>query len=40
MWLKRNQLVVNDIMTLAMFPIMTKWNYKQAERWQNVNFLK
>ena len=29
-----NQLVVNDILTLAMFPIMTKWNYKQAERWQ------
>ena len=29
-----NQLVVNDIMTLAMFPIMTKWSYSQTERWQ------
>ena len=29
-----NQLIVNDIMTLAMFPIMTKWSYAQAERWQ------
>ena len=29
-----NQMVVNDIMTLAMFPIMTKWSYTQTERWQ------
>lgn len=29
-----NQMVVNDIMTLAMFPIMTKWNYSQTARWQ------
>lgn len=29
-----NQLVVNDIMTLAMYPIMTKWSYSQTERWQ------
>ena len=26
---------VNDIMTLAMFPILTGWNYSQAERWQS-----
>ena len=30
-----NQQIVNDIMTLAMFPIMTKWSYAQAERWQS-----
>ena len=30
-----NQLVVNDLLTLAMFPIMTSWNYSQAERWQS-----
>ena len=26
---------VNDIMTLAMFPILTKMNYNQVERWQS-----
>ena len=26
--------VVNDIMTLAMFPILTRWSYSQTERWQ------
>ena len=30
-----NQLIVNDIMTLAMFPLLTKWNYSQTERWQS-----
>ena len=30
-----NQLIVNDIMTLAMFPILTKWSYAQVERWQS-----
>lgn len=29
-----NQSRVNDIMTLAMFPVLTGWNYSQTERWQ------
>lgn len=29
-----DQSTVNDIMTLAMFPILTRWNYSQTERWQ------
>ena len=30
-----NQLIVNDIMTMAMFPILTNWSYAQLERWQS-----
>lgn len=31
---ENHQSVVNDIMTLAMFPILTKGNYSQVEKWQ------
>lgn len=30
-----DQMLVNDIMTLAMFPMLTRWNYSQTERWQS-----
>lgn len=29
-----SQTVVNDILTLAMFPVLTDMNYSQTERWQ------
>ena len=29
-----SQTVINDILTLAMFPILTDMNYSQTERWQ------
>ena len=28
------QSMVNDVLSLAMFPILTRWSYAQTERWQ------
>jgi hypothetical protein len=33
---KGNQEVVDDIMTLAMFPYLTKFNYSRVARWQKI----
>ena len=31
-----NREVVDEILTLAYFPYLTKWSYSRAERWQNI----
>lgn len=31
---ENNQIMVNDILTLSMFPLISKWNYNQTARWQ------
>ena len=31
-----NNNIVNDIITLAIFPYLTQWNFDRCERWQNI----